>query len=425
MTNRTLFRSEVLAERKTRWLGTVLLTPRPSHHVSAACAVLAAAAVLCLFFFGEYPRKARVSGWLVPERGLVQVFAPRPGVVTEVYVDEGAVVQKGDRLFALSAELQSAALGATQVEIARRLSSQRESLAAERRALERLREQRERSLSERLSALAAEQEKLDGEIALQRSRVELAQASVARRRALLKAGVASEEQVQAAEERRLEQGSRLHEIERARLAARRERSSVQGELLDLPLRHQAELARIDRAVAAIEREIAEVEAQRELVVPAPAAGSVSSLQAERGGLSDVKVPLLSIVPAGSKLVAHIFCPSRAAGFLRVGQRVLLRYAAYPYQKFGHYEGSVLSISRSAVSPGELPARLAGLSSLIGAAEPVYRVTVGLASQGIDAYGEVLPLHPGMLLEADVVLERRRLVEWMLEPLHTLAGGWKR
>jgi membrane fusion protein len=133
---------------------------------------------------------------------------------------------------------------------------------------------------------------------------------------------------------------------------------------------------------------------------------------------------LNIVPAGSKLVAHIFCPSRAVGFLRVGQRVLLRYAAYPYQKFGHHQGSVLSISHSAVSPGELPARLAGLSSLVGTTEPVYRVTVGLASQGITGYGEALPLQPGMLLEADVLLERRRLVEWMLGPLHTLAGNWK-
>jgi len=402
----------------------VLLTPRLSHHVSAACAVLATAALLGLLMFGEYPRKARVSGWLVPEHGLVQVFAPRPGVVTEIHVDEGAVVQKGDRLFALSAEQESVTLGATQVEIARRLSSQRESLAAERRALERLREQRKVSLSERLSALAAEQKKLDGEIALQRSRMDLAHTSVARRRALLKEGLASAEQLQSTEESRLDQGSRLHEIERIRLAARRDYLSLQGELLDLPLYFQAEIAKIDRAIAATEQELLAVEAQRELVVTAPLAGSVSAIQAERGGLPDVKVPLLSIVPDGSKLVAHIFCPSRAVGFLRVGQRVLLRYAAYPYQKFGHHQGNVLTISHSAVSPGELPARLAGLTSLVGTTEPVYRVTVGLASQGITAYGEVLPLQPGMLLEADVLLERRRLVEWMFEPLHTLTGNWK-
>lgn len=424
MTTPNLFRNEVLAERKARWLGAVLLTPRLSHHVAAACAVLATAAVLCLLFFGEYPRKVRVSGWLVPERGLVQVFAPRPGVVTDIYVDEGAVVQEGDRLFALSADLQSQALGATQVEIARRLASQRDSVAAERRALEGLLDQRRRSLSERLSALAAEQRKLDGEIALQRSRTSLARTTVARRRAMLREGVGSEEQLQQAEESRIEQDSRLTELERARLSAGREHLSLQEELLILPLQHQADIAKIDGAMAAIEKEIAEVEAQRELVVSAPAAGSVSSLQAERGGLPDTRTPLLSIVPADSKLVAQIFCPSRAAGFLRVGQRVLLRYAAFPYQKFGHHEGTVLSISSSAMSPGELPPRLAGVSSLVGPTEPVYRVTVGLASQGITAYGEALPLHPGMLLEADVLLERRRLYEWMLEPLRTLEGGWK-
>jgi membrane fusion protein len=35
------------------------------------------------------------------------------------------------------------------------------------------------------------------------------------------------------------------------------------------------------------------------------------------------------------------------------------------------------------------------------------------------------LQPGMQLEADVLIERRRLIEWVLEPLFTLTGGWNR
>ena len=136
------------------------------------------------------------------------------------------------------------------------------------------------------------------------------------------------------------------------------------------------------------------------------------------------MPLLSIVPAGSKLEAHLFSPSRAIGFVRPSQRVLLRYQAFPYQKFGHHAGVVASVSRSAISPGELPQQLSALADLsgeAGASEPVYRITVDLASQAVVAYGEPVRLQPGMQLEAHVHIESRRLIEWVLDPLFTLTG----
>ena len=46
-----------------------------------------------------------------------------------------------------------------------------------------------------------------------------------------------------------------------------------------------------------------------------------------------------------------------------------------------------------------------------------------ASQTATAYGAPVPLQPGMQLEADVLIERRRLIEWMLDPLLTLTGKW--
>ena len=122
--------------------------------------------------------------------------------------------------------------------------------------------------------------------------------------------------------------------------------------------------------------------------------------------------------------ARMFCPSRAVGFLQPGQRVLLRYQAYPYQKFGHYDGVLENISRSAINPSALPSQLTGLTSLFGSSEPVYSITVSLKSQTITAYGAPVALQAGMLLEADVVIERRRLVEWVLDPLYTLTGKWQ-
>jgi len=78
---------------------------------------------------------------------------------------------------------------------------------------------------------------------------------------------------------------------------------------------------------------------------------------------------------------------------------------------------VTRVSRSAVNPGESNA-LAGSGQ---ATEPYYRVLVALDAQTVMAYGKPESLRPGMALEADILSERRRLYEWLLEPLYSLRG----
>jgi membrane fusion protein len=420
----TLFRPEVLAERKSQWLGPVLLAPKTSHDLSAGVAIAATVALLALLFFGTYPRKVRVTGAIVPHGGLLQVFSHNPGTITDVNVEEGDRVKKGDKLLSISTDQQSTH-GATGEQVERQLQMRKQSLLEDRHNLERLAEQQKRSLGDRLVALRLSEAKLGSEIGIQALRIRSAARSVTRQKTLLKEGLASGEHVQTAEESELEQSSKYRELERARLLTERDRLSAQGDLDDLPLKLQRDIANVDRNIAMVEEQIAELAGRRESVITAPEAGVVTALQAKRGGHPDTKVPLLAVVPEGSTLEAHIFCASRAVGLLKVGQKVLLRYEAFPYQKFGHYDGTISSISKSAVNPSELGPQMAGLAKAVANDEAVYRVTVNIASQTVQAYGKTVALQPGMQLDADVVLEKRRLVEWMLEPLFTISGTWKR
>ena len=424
MVNERLFREEVIAERQTQWLGTVLLTPRLSYGLFAAFALLATVAVFALLSLGSYSRKARIAGWLVPQKGLVQVYAPQSAVITKVFVVEGAEVHAGDALLVLSTELRSAARGSTQGEIASRLQMRRSSLLQVRHQLGKLSGQRWRSLVARINSLQSEMVQMDKSIALQAERVSLAKNSEIRNREIHERGLISEQELQVVSGLRLEQESKLSDLMRTKITSQRELLSMNADLQDLPLKSQTDVSAVDRDIAAVEQDLAEVESKRELVISAPESGTVTSVQAEVGGRADPSVPLVSVVPAGSKLEAHLLAPSRSIGFLRPGQRVLLRYEAYPYQKFGHYAGTVSSISRSAVNPGELPQQLAGLTRLTGTNEPVYRITVSISRQDVIVYGKPVSLQPGMQLEADVLIERRRLVEWVLDPLFTLTGKLK-
>ncbi|MEI7444702.1 MAG: HlyD family efflux transporter periplasmic adaptor subunit [Burkholderiales bacterium] len=416
-----LFRSEVMRARRGQWLGPVLLVSPLSHAIWALLAIAVVVALVAFVTFGEFTRKVRVNGWLVPSEGMVRVFVQQPGVVEAIRVREGDVVARGAPLMVVSAERRSSAVGATQAEITRLLGSRRTSVEAEIVQQQALFAQQRSALERRADAMRSEIEQFNREIALQASRAELATRAAERMQEVARRGAASLQEVEQHREAELEQRARQRQLERARTERQRELVALQAELADLPLKHRTQLAALQREISTLEQDTAESEARRESVLLAPQGGTVTAIQAEVGGSASPATPLLSIVPEASKLEAQLFANSRAIGFVRPGQPVLLRMQAFPYQKFGHVRGTVESVSRAALSPTEVPTQLAGLSSLLGSNEPIYRIVVRLERQAVTAYGVPQPLQPGMQLESDVLLERRRLWEWALEPLFTLTG----
>ncbi len=303
------------------------------------------------------------------------------------------------------------------------MQSLRDSLLAERERHRTLFAQQAAAQRSRLAVMAAEARDLDKEFDLQRARLAMAEATIERQRELRLQNLVTEPSMREAEEEALEQALSLQTLERQRTTLARARLEIDAAQDEAPLREALQLAEIDRAVAVLEQELAEAEAQREIVIAAPQAGIVTALRVAAGGGVNPAEPLMTLVPAGAVLEARLYGPSRSIGFVRPGQQVLLRYGAYPYQKFGLYQGTVTSVSRSTVGAGELAeqADAAGLAGAAAGGEPVYRVTVALESQSATAYGKPAPLQPGMTLEADVLIETRRIYEWVLDPLYSLMG----
>jgi membrane fusion protein len=185
------------------------------------------------------------------------------------------------------------------------------------------------------------------------------------------------------------------------------------------LKQQNQLAQIDRTLTSTGQELTESEAKRRIAVTAPESGTATTVIADAGQSVDGNRPLVSIVPAGAALRAELYAPSRAIGFVRPGDQVLIRYQAYPYQKFGHQKGVVESVAKTALPNNEL--NTIGTPAGSSNSEPMYRINVRLASQQVTAYGKQQTLQAGMLLEADVQQEKLHLYEWVLEPLYSLTG----
>jgi len=410
-----LFRRAAVAASRKDGLGPIVLARPVGLSALTAVALLIVAAITGFFAFGSYTARSTLRGRLVPDRGVIDVRSPQFGTVLDRRVAEGQRIEEGEVLFVVSSERRTAALGPAQTAVAEQLAERRRSLAAQienTRALERL---ERRSLDESAAALESDAAALDRALDGQRDRVGLAEQTAERYARIRAQGYVADELFQAKRADLLEQRARLQSLERERGAVERQGADVAARLGSLELRYRNQVADLERSMSAADSDIAENEARREIVVTAPAAGVSTGIAAVVGQVVDSSTPLLFIVPADARLRAELQAPSRAVGFVAVGEDVLLRYEPYPYQKFGHYHGTVEAVSRTAVPGGARP------DSPFGG-EPVYQVVVALRSQTVTAYGEPRELRAGMAVDADVLLETRRLYEWMLEPLYSLRGG---
>jgi membrane fusion protein len=226
-------------------------------------------------------------------------------------------------------------------------------------------------------------------------------------------------QVQTKTEEVLGLRAQIQSVQRQRAAHLREIEQLQARRREIPLQLRAQRGEIERSIAELAQEAAENEAKRRIVVRAPQDGLVTGVLAQPGQAVTPSTALATLLPADAQLQAHLYAPSSAVGFVRADQGVLLRYQAFPYQKFGLQSGRVVQVSRSPLPAAELAA-LAQVPGG-GSGEALYRITVALDRQSVPAYGQAQALVPGMQLEADVQLDRRRLIEWIFEPVLGLAG----
>ena len=99
-----LFRQEALDNRKERLWGEVVLTQPLSFYLITAVVTIVVVLIAVFLIYGTYARRENVSGYLLPDKGLVKIYATQSGLVTEVHVDEGNQVNKGDLLFTISTQ---------------------------------------------------------------------------------------------------------------------------------------------------------------------------------------------------------------------------------------------------------------------------------------------------------------------------------
>jgi len=414
----TLFRQEVLEARSKEWMGTIRLAP-PRAGWAFLTAGVAAVSVFCaILVFGHYTRREPVPGRLVSDHGLIEVAPLTAARVLRVLVKEGAHVEPGQPVLVLSGEQSSTQMGSIPAVALEQLKAAEETLKVDRVAQERTQDVKEVELHQQLAALHAQSEQMTGEIGVETARRDSAKSLYDKWADIAASGIVSKTQLLEQRDRYLGIESALHELRRQQQALQQQIAQVESQVRSLPAQRSLQQNDIARRQGELTRAMAQAEAEHETVLTAPAAGEVASLLAFPGQSAAARQPLIHILPAGAELQAELWVPSRAAGFLRTEKPVSLRYTAYPYEMYGQGGGRVTAVSGSAIGAEEV-------SRALGqpVAEARYRVVVALSSQYLQTRGAALPLKPGMLIDADVALDRRRLIDFLLEPFRRSMGAF--
>jgi len=411
-----IFRQEVLDAVSAPFHGPIILARPVSSWVLAGAATLIVSSVLIYLSLGSYTKRVSTVGMLAPAHGFIRIVPPLNGVVTDRRVEEGQHVRQGQVLFTISDERRQ--LTGSEVKKVSDLRAEtqqqrRETLLKAKALAEQVQYQAMRAARERLSSLRQDIRRNKQEGALLAQRKDEAQRVLDRYRSLAQSGYIAELGLQEKKDQVALLEGQLLELLRQGEESLRQVTGVEDELRQIPLRAQIRHAELDRDLAALSQEVVDAEMRDNYVVTAPADGVVTGITVELGqAVSGQAIALL--LPSTGGVVAHLFPTSRAIGFIQPGQKVWIRLQAYPYQKFGQYPGTVIDVTRSSLPPDSF-----FKPPLPELQEYVYRVTVRLEKQVVSLKERDIPLLPGMVLEADIEQDRRRLIQWVLEPLQVV------
>jgi membrane fusion protein len=407
---RSLFRSEALDfQRQHREFGKVGRLQAPSLKVSAWLLVVAVSAIIIFICIAGYTRKETVAGYLAPAAGTAEIFVPQQGTVTAVHVAEDQEVNVGDLLLTIDTSQITADGLDVNAAVLKSLSAQKIMLTGQIEAEERAsRSERERLLAA-IGSGEAELELLTSQIGFQEEQISLAEKLVITAQKMKASGYISAPELYRREEALLVAKQTLSSLRQRYSARQTELTQTHSSLQQLPTESARRLQPLRSELSQLDQRMAEVGGRRSFAIRAPIAGRISNLQATVGQIADPKRLQLNILPLKAPLQAVLFVPTRAIGFVRSGQKVRLLYDAFPFQRFGTYSGHVISVSQTILSD-------AGTAAPFELKEPAYKVTAALDRPDVDANGQKVPLQAGMLLRADILLEKRELIRWIVDPI---------
>ena len=412
--DKALFRINAIKGQSSRLDGEVLIARPVSSYVLFSSLVIIILVAIVFLVNAQFHRKEAVMGYLSPSEGTSKILAPSSGVVSQLLVNNGEFVQAGEPL-ALVTTAQQTSDGLSVNEALVNATREQLDLMTNRMSHAEIAFEQERDVlqeamkhSDRTRAYTATQ------IQLANERLVIQQARLDRLAGLQLQGAVTQNDVDTQSEQVIVLNQQIAELKVIEQQASNQLAELEARLASLPIEHQQSIALLQSEKSRLSQQLLSNQASAEWLITAPTTGKVTNIGLSVGDSVRQQQYVMTVMPESDALRAILLVPSRAYGFVAEGQNTKIRFDAFPYQRFGLFDGEVIKTSDYIVMPGEIDMPVAINT-------PVYKVEVAMATQSISAYGQSVPLQPGMTISADIVLEERSLLSWLFEPIISLKG----
>ena len=352
-------------------------------------------------YFSNVEEVTRGQGSVIPSSREQVIQSLDPGVLSEMLVREGDLVERGQVLLKLDTARSSAvyreaknkadALEATAVRLRSEAhgvplkfpASVPAELVARETAAYRA---RTRAVNETVQGLEQSKKLLDKEIAITEP--------------MAAKGVVSE--VEILRMKRQSNDLQLQITER--------RNKFQSDANTDLVRVEADLAQSEEAAAARADPVKRSE------IKAPLRGVVKNIKINTvGGVVGAGQDIMEIVPVDGPLLVEAYIRPQDVAFIKPNDDALVKLTAYDYAIYGGLEGKVKLISPDTLQDNRRPSELK-----LNPDESFYRVIVQTTSHDLkDKNGNDMPIIPGMIATVDIKTGEKTVFQYLIKPITRL------
>jgi membrane fusion protein len=407
------FRPEVTQHQQRYWNGKVLLLGGWPAWVTILLTAGFMALLLTFLLFGSYTRRINVSGEITTEPHTVNLFAPEQGVISQLMVTNGQQVAAGTPLYQLDVSQVTRSGNVTTATLAA-IEKQQQQLDAiitqlqnnKRETLENLQQQLTQYQQAQQGVQAMVASSLEG---LQAMRISRDSYAASLRKGLINTDQMNNQRYLYYQQQSVYQSLNAQAIQQA-LDITNLRSAQLTKAAEFD--NQISQSRYQRDDLA--RQLAEADAKGIRLIVAPTRGVVSALSVTPGQMVNAGDSLIQLVPAATPAFSLIiWLPDDSRPYVTQGETINIRYAAFPYQKYGQFPGRIVSVSSAPLAARELEGYASAPRTASGAVEGSwYKAIVALNNPS-------LALSSGMLAQSTLFLEKRPLYQWMFSPYYSL------
>lgn len=414
-----MFRKEALENREIKWRGCAILIPGTPLWIIMLGSIIFIAAFLTFVISGSYSRRVKVSGEVTTLPRAVNIYSGVQGFVVRQFVHEGQTIKKGEPIYQIDVS-KSTRSGVVSDNHRRDIENQ---LTRVDNIIYRLKE------SKKVTLDTLEKQRSQYNEAFRRSTdiirraeegIKIMKKNMENYKEYQLNGLINKDQLTNQIALYYQQQNNLLSLsgqhDQNALQITSLESQIQTQAADFDNRiYQMELQRYE-----LQKELVDTDVNGEIIIRALSDGKIDSLSVTMGQMVNAGDSLLQVLPENiENYYLILWVPNDAVPYISLGNKVNIRYEAFPAEKFGQFSAIVTTVSRTPASMQEMLTYKGAPVNTQGTSVPWYKVIVKPEKQAIFYDGKSLHLENGMKAEGTLFLEKRRIYQWMLSPFYDM------